>query len=140
MDNKTKALQKKYYAKDPSTKQAYFQANKEALLQKSNEYHRKRYKDEPEYKQYLLVKRRLNRALKEGIGFPKELNIALSEYKDGIEDRLLDGMNWDNRSEWFLQLIVPWHKFDLSEVKDCQKCFHYSNMKPVWKKADFKAT
>ncbi len=43
-------------------------------------------------------------------------------------------MSWENRNEWHLDHIIPCSKFNLSKEEDLKKCFHYSNLQPLWAK------
>lgn len=55
--------------------------------------------------------------------------IALKEY---LTNRFKNGMNWDNYGEWHIDHIVPCAKFDLRHPEEQKKCFHYTNLQPLW--------
>jgi hypothetical protein len=58
----------------------------------------------------------------------------ISFLKNYLEARFLPGMNWENRSEWHIDHIIPCKAFDLSNPEQQKKCFHYSNLRPLWVK------
>jgi len=56
-------------------------------------------------------------------------------------------MTWDNHGtghngkgmkEWHIDHIKPCASFDLSKPSQQRKCFHYSNMQPLWAKDNLK--
>lgn len=51
-----------------------------------------------------------------------------------IESLFVDGMSWANRSEWNLDHIQPCCIFDLTDDIQLKQCFHYSNIRPLWKR------
>lgn len=49
-----------------------------------------------------------------------------------IQNQFTKDMNWDNYGEWHIDHIKPCAKFDLSDPKEQQKCFNYTNLQPLW--------
>lgn len=46
----------------------------------------------------------------------------------------LPGMTWDNYgSVWEIDHRVPCARFDLSEAAQQRACFHYTNLRPLWR-------
>lgn len=45
-------------------------------------------------------------------------------------------MNWSNhghgKDKWIIDHIIPCAAFDLTKPEDQQKCFHYTNIQPLW--------
>lgn len=59
-----------------------------------------------------------------------------------LEAQFKEGMSWTNRGLWHVDHIRPCAKFDLTKKEDQARCFHYSNLQPLWAadnlaKADF---
>lgn len=50
-----------------------------------------------------------------------------------IERQFKKGMSWDNRPRWHIDHIRPCASFDLSDPEQQKICFHYSNLRPIWK-------
>jgi hypothetical protein len=44
------------------------------------------------------------------------------------------GMSWSNYGKWHIDHIRPCAKFDLSKESEQKKCFHYTNLQPLWAK------
>jgi hypothetical protein len=45
-----------------------------------------------------------------------------------------DGMTWANWGEWHIDHRIPCAEFDLRYPEQQRKCFHYSNLRPLWMK------
>jgi hypothetical protein len=54
--------------------------------------------------------------------------------KEYLESKFTRGMNWSNhgRFGWHIDHIKPCASFDLSKPAEQAKCFHYSNLQPLW--------
>ena len=47
------------------------------------------------------------------------------------------GMSWDNYGTvWEADHIVPCASFDLTKPAERRRCFHFSNLRPLWRKAN----
>lgn len=51
-----------------------------------------------------------------------------------LQKQFKDGMSWDNYGKWHVDHIMPCSSFDLSKPEEQIKCFHYSNLQPLWAK------
>jgi hypothetical protein len=51
-----------------------------------------------------------------------------------LELQFCVGMNWDNHGKdgWHIDHIRPCASFDLTDPEQQRKCFHYSNLQPLW--------
>jgi len=49
-----------------------------------------------------------------------------------IESQFKPGMCWENRKQWHLDHKVPCAKFDLTIIENQKRCFHYTNLQPLW--------
>jgi hypothetical protein len=51
-----------------------------------------------------------------------------------LESRFKEGMTWDNYGVkgWHIDHIIPCASFDFTKTEDQKKCFHYSNLQPLW--------
>lgn len=49
-----------------------------------------------------------------------------------LESQFSDGMNWENYGEWHIDHIRPCASFDLLDPEEQRKCFHYTNLQPLW--------
>jgi hypothetical protein len=49
-----------------------------------------------------------------------------------IESQFKDGMSWENAGQWHIDHIIPCSSFNLENLEDQKKCFHYTNLQPLW--------
>ncbi len=51
-----------------------------------------------------------------------------------IEKQFQRGMNWGNwgKTGWHVDHIIPCAAFDLTDPQQQRRCFHYTNLRPVW--------
>lgn len=63
------------------------------------------------------------------------LGCTIEEFRIYIESLFEEGMTWDNYGPiWELDHIIPRAYFDFSKQEDQEKCFHYTNYRPLFKK------
>lgn len=51
-----------------------------------------------------------------------------------LEKQFKPGMSWDNRSEFHIDHKLPLNWFDLTDIEQQKKAFHYTNLQPLWAK------
>ena len=122
--------------------------------EKHQEYHKKRWaivKDEvllnkkerrindPMFAVTDLVRTRIWAALhlqgvKRSLSYEKLLGCSIPVFMKHIESKFLPGMNWQNRGfgGWTFDHIIPCASFDLIDIDNQKKCFHYTNVQPLW--------
>jgi hypothetical protein len=60
------------------------------------------------------------------------LGCTIYDFKIYLKNKFLDKMTFENYGEWHIDHIIPCSLFDL-KINEAQfKCFHYSNMQPMW--------
>ena len=64
------------------------------------------------------------------------LGCTIEHCKKYLESLFKEGMSWDNYGYrgWHIDHIVPCSAFDLTKVEEQKKCFHYTNLQPLWAK------
>lgn len=129
----------------------YYQLNKEKMQKNSKEYrenNRERvnkwlqtyYKD-PSKRVARNMYNRVRIALftqltKKKVGTQELCGCTWNELVRYLEARFKKGMTWQNygkgHGKWSIDHIVPCDSFDLTVPEEMHKCFHYSNMQPLW--------
>lgn len=61
------------------------------------------------------------------------MGCTLVELRAHIEKQFKPGMTWANKGEWEVDHIRPCAAFDLRDVEQQKICFHFSNLRPLWK-------
>ena len=57
---------------------------------------------------------------------------SLEKLKQHLESQFTEGMTWDNKGDWHVDHIKPCASFDLTNPEEQKKCFHYTNLQPLW--------
>lgn len=58
---------------------------------------------------------------------------SLKELKAYLTALFLPGMSWQNYGDWEIDHIKPCVSFDFSKPKEQRACFHFSNLRPLWR-------
>ena len=66
------------------------------------------------------------------------LGCSFEFLKNYIEQKFVDGMNWNNMGKWHIDHIVPLAAFDLSIEMNQKIAFHYTNLQPLWAEDNLK--
>ena len=64
----------------------------------------------------------------------KLLGCSIEHLKYHLESQFKLGMSWDNYGKWHIDHIRPCASFDLRKPIEQRKCFHYTNLQPLWAK------
>lgn len=105
------------------------------------EYRRRRRRD-PSFRISNNLRNRIWRLLKKDQSYKKYYHLeelvgcSLDFLKKHIESMFEKNMSWDNYGNggWEIDHIIPCSYFDLSKREEQKKCFHYTNMQPLWRK------
>ena len=110
--------------------------HRQKCIKKAVKYGRMKLDTDPTYKLIHNMRRRLLHAVK-GYGdkYDTTMNlvgcnsIKLREY---IEAKFTEGMTWENQGSWHIDHIQPCCSFDLTSEEEQKKCFHFTNLQPLW--------
>ena len=136
-DNRDRTeYRKKYYELN---KKRFSEWNKE-WSKKNNrkEYHKQYRNNNPSAKIACYCRNRIRNAIKNGWKTQSSLYLtgckSWNELKMYLESKFYDGMSWNNMGEWHIDHVKPCSSFDLTKIKEQKKCFHYTNLQPLWAK------
>lgn len=62
----------------------------------------------------------------------KLIGCTFEYLKEYLQAKFICGMSWDNYGKWHIDHIIPCKLFDLSIKENQEKCFHYTNLQPLW--------
>jgi hypothetical protein len=155
--NKDKVLAKnKKYSQDNKqsildNKKKYYLLNRDKILQQKREYqashrvsirNRKRKYNEtyyliPNVRLSRLLRCRIKNAVDKQFGNKayksvELLGCSVDECRKWLESKFLPGMSWENSGDWHIDHIQPCASFDLTKPEEQLKCFHYTNLQPLW--------
>lgn len=80
---------------------------------------------------------RVYNALKKGCKSASTMELlgcSIEEFKEYFESKFTEGMSWKKYLEGGIHIdhIVPCAAFDLTKEEHQKKCFHYTNLQPLW--------
>ena len=119
----------------------YYKKNKVKIIKNSIEYERIKIQTDIKLK---IVKSLRSRVYQAIINKSKSTKILLGctvkFLKKYLESQFKEGMSWNNHEihGWHIDHIKPCASFDLSKLEEQQKCFHYTNLQPLWAKDNLK--
>lgn len=136
------ALKKKYWRDNkhiigPKNKERY-ELNKEQY--NKNHYRnwkKPKYYSDVEFHLKEVLSSRIRQALLKGYKSARTedlIGCTIPELRLHLESKFKEGMSWENHSitGWHVDHIVPCDSFDLTSPEEQKKCFHYSNLQPLW--------
>jgi len=119
----------------------YNKNNKEKIKKQRtgyiNKYQISKRKSNIHFKILCNLRSRIWHALFNDIKSDRTVNLlgcSIEEVKQHLEHQFKPGMNWSNygHTGWHIDHIKPCAAFDLRKPEEQQKCFHYTNMQPLW--------
>jgi hypothetical protein len=152
---KLSALLKKKFGKEYYRKHSkkYYQKNKERYNKRSRElYQINKNKIREQHREYTRLQRKNNINYNVGInlrmcilyGIKKGKNTKATEllgcsndyFRRYFKSKFTKGMTWEKfmAGKIHMNYIVPCAAFDLSKEEEQKKCFHYTNIQPLWAK------
>lgn len=154
--NKSKIIsyQKEYNIKNKKEvtikKRSYYLRNREKFLAYRKEYAeknrdninkhtRKRYSADIRFKIANNLRRKLSNIIRSAKAKKAAdtfliLGCDINFFIKHIENQFLQGMSWSNHGKfgWHLDHIRPISSFDIIDHEQQKKCFHYTNLQPLW--------
>lgn len=138
--NKEKMLQykKDYYKNNFNKYKQYGIDNRERLSAQSVKLVLHKLKTDPIYRLQFNIRSRIRMAFK--LNKAKKckkseelLGCSIKIAKEHLESKFLPTMTWKNYGKyWHIDHIIPCSSFNLVNEEEQKKCFHYSNLQPLF--------
>lgn len=111
--------------------------NRKKLTEKQLIYEKNRKLVDPEFKLATTLRSRLGNAISQIKAEKSDSTLNLTgctikELKNYLEEQFTEGMTWDNHGDWHIDHIKPICAFDLSSEEEQKRCFHFTNLQPLW--------
>lgn len=141
-DNSHKEERKLYMAQYKESNKAELSLKRKDYNSKNkkraSEYVKHKRKTNPSFKITCALRRRLQKTIKSKNGHKNIKTMDLigctsDELKIYLESKFLPTMTWNNYGEyWHIDHIIPCSSFDLIDEEQQKKCFHYTNLQPLF--------
>ena len=135
-------LQKKTYQQNHKhicnkATRKWYRSNKEYAMARTQKWRKEKIKTDMVFRLSCNLRGRIWEVLKRNAKSAKTeqlLGCSFVEFKQYLESKFLPNMTWDNYGNhgWHVHHIIPCASFDLSNPEEQRKCFHYSNLQPLW--------
>jgi hypothetical protein len=119
-------------------KEEYRQNNRELLSKKQSEYTKNRLKTDVYFRLKMNLRSRIKEAIKNAAVVKSGPTFELlgctpDDVRVFLEAEFSQGMTWDNYGkEWHVDHIKPCARFNLEDPEEQKKCFHWTNLQPLW--------
>jgi hypothetical protein len=120
-------------------------ANADWLIPKQREWAEK-YRQREDVRVKSSMRARIRNLLKKAeankyYSLTEVLGCDVETFRAHLESQFTDGMNWLNYGQgydkWNIDHIKPCIAFDLIDPEEQKKCFHYTNLQPLWQTDNF---
>ena len=115
--------------------QMYYQQNKERIKENSKKSLYRRMEEDVGFLILQRCRKRLYDAVKGCVKSDRTIRLIgchPDELVTHLEKQFEEGMTWENYGEWHIDHIKPCALFDFTKEEHQRKCFHYSNLQPLW--------
>jgi hypothetical protein len=118
-------------------RRAYVAANKDKYRAIKRKDKKRRMQNDIDYR----LKVRISQKIRTTINGQKLYNHSLdllgcsvAEAREHLERQFQPGMTWDNWGVkgWHIDHIIPISSFDFTDIEQQRRCFHYTNLQPLW--------
>ena len=75
----------------------------------------------------------INKNIKQINEYSEIFGCSEQQFGNHIEKLFKENMTFKNHGKWEIDHIFPVSKCDLNDIESIRKCFHYTNMQPLWK-------
>ena len=115
----------------------YRKINRRKIQDNMNKYEKERKKIDPAFKLSKTLRSRLGSAIRNQSAKKRNTTFNLTScsmnfLKGYLEGKFTEGMTWENHGKWHIDHIVPCCSFNLEDAEEQKKCFHYTNLQPLW--------
>ena len=115
----------------------YKEINKDKIRKRERIYLKNRRMSNIGYRLEKNLRKRIWDALKgnsKSKSTMKLLGCSLGFFRLYLQSKFQSGMSFKNYGKWHIDHIRPCAKFNLSIPEEQAKCFHYTNLQPLWAK------
>jgi hypothetical protein len=122
---------------------SYCKKNRDNISYSDRKRKREKRKTDINYRIKMNLYRRMNLAIRKSkaeklFHHVELLGCSIFEFKTYIALKFTEGMSWENYGKWHIDHIIPCCAFDLTDPQEQLKCFHHTNLQPLWAEDNLK--
>jgi hypothetical protein len=110
----------------------YYNKNKERINEVRRSTQQKRRDEDPIFRIRKNMGSRIYLAVKNKGKTMELTGCSREDLKTHLESKFTNGMTWENYGEWHIDHIRPCASFNLEDPEEQNKCFHWTNLQPLW--------
>ena len=121
--------------KHKELKQKWIKNNEEKYKKNRNEKLREKRKTDPVFRITENLRSRIRGTIQKGYKSAHSMELlgcSREELMAHIESQFTEGMTWDKYGTFHIDHIKPCSAFNLLDPEEQRKCFHYTNLQPLW--------
>ncbi len=129
----------KNYDKMRTNGKTYYEQNKKELNNIQHLRKKQKRLDDPTFRLEENLRCRMTGAImkqkgEKSLTTKQLLSAPISIVRDHLEQQFKPNMTWNNHgiTGWHIDHIIPCSSFDLTKEEEQKKCFHYTNLQPLW--------
>ena len=123
-------------------KKLYAIKNWDKILKYKNEWEKNKCKTDIKYRIMRRLRNRIYCSMfrhKKSDTFKKLTGASMEIVWSHLESKFKPGMSRNNYGKrWHIDHVIPCAAFDLTKPEEQFKCFHYTNLQPLWAKENLK--
>jgi hypothetical protein len=134
-----KESRKKYRDENKNRMKQYWKEYADKNRERINERKRKREKTNNIARLRRVLRHRIYDSIKNNHGTKayktqQLIGCTVLELREYLKKQFKEGMTWENygHKTWHIDHIIPCASFDLTDPEQQKKCFHYTNLQPLW--------
>ena len=133
-----KIYREKNKEKIAKRKKIYAKLNRKKINKYKNNWAKNKLKNDINFKIEKRLRNRIycalfrHKKIKKYESFKKLIGIDKNGLFKYLESKFQKGMTRHNYGKWHIDHIKPCKAFDLTKPEEQNKCFHYTNLQPLW--------
>ena len=112
-----------------------YKKHKEKRIRQIIFYQKNKFKSDLNFKLKINLRNRVRKALKDrnkSVNTATLIGCSIEQLWIYLEKLFKPGMTHKNHGLWHIDHIKPCASFDLTKASEQRKCFHYTNLQPLW--------
>jgi hypothetical protein len=133
-----KASSARWLKRNKGRRKQYYASNRVERNALRRDYKKRKRQNDPNFQITENLRTRIWKAIKVDAGTKQQttaamLGCSIASFRMYLESKFEPGMSWENYGYgWHVDHIMPCAIFDLTKPDHQKRCFHFSNLQPLW--------